>query len=140
VTDWVAPPLPPIVVARTFPLLAESCQIAALRRYAEDSGAALVEADVAGACQSSDVIEALKAVLPFPSWCGASWDSVDDAFAELSEAWRFPLILVLNGFDQVFTGHQHLSLETAIRLHELEQAFSAASKQFLVVYEGKSWT
>ena len=40
----------------------------------------------------------MKAVLEFPDWCGSSWDSVDDCYEELHDAWQFPLLMIFRGF------------------------------------------
>lgn len=139
-TAWTPGPLPPVVLARSSPMLVASGQLEALRRYAEDAGLRYVEADVSGAADTVGLIGAIRSVLPFPEWCGSGWDSIDDAFDELRTAWTFPLLLVLTGYDELLTRRQHLALEASLRLHELSDAFSRVEEQLMVAFEGRSWT
>jgi hypothetical protein len=121
-------------------MLIEASEVPKLRRYAATEGAHLAEIDVSGASDSAGVIGAMKVALPFPTWCGSSWDSIDDAFDELRSSWHLPLVLVVGGYDRLLAAHQHLGLETVIRFHELAQAFSAVKEQLIVVFEGTSWS
>lgn len=132
-------PSPPVVHARSSPMLVARGQLEALRRYTQDAAVRYVEADVSGAVDTVALIGAIRSVLPFPEWCGSGWDSIDDAFDELRDAWTFPLLLVLTGYDELLSRHQHLALETSLRLHELSDAFSSVEEQFMVVFEGRSW-
>lgn len=50
------------------------------------------------------------------------------------------MVLILRGYDKLLSKRQHLAIQAAIRLHELEQAFSSVGDQFIVVYEGRMWT
>jgi hypothetical protein len=95
---------------------------------------------VAEADHSSRVIEAMKAVLEFPDWCASSWDSIDDAFEELHEAWKFPLLMIFRGFDELLAAHRHLALQTTIQIHDLKDAFAKDEDQLIVVFEGESWS
>jgi hypothetical protein len=137
---WIDYPPPPLVRSAADPLLVESNRLDELVAYAEAAGATRVDVDVTKAANGFHVIEALKTVLPFPSWCGSSWDSIDDAFEELRAAWSFPLLMVLRGYGEMLASHQHGALETTIRLHEFQHALSAASDQLIVAFEGASWT
>jgi hypothetical protein len=138
VSRWIDIPSPPIVHSRPYPLLVETRRLGDLLKHYRR--AHHVELDVANAVDSSRVIEAMKAVLEFPDWCASSWDSIDDAFEELGEAWKFPLLMVFRGFDRLLEQHQHLALETTIQIHELRRAFSQDEKQLIVVFEGENWT
>ena len=131
---------PPPGYARTPPLLVEANQLDDFAAYFEKAGANRVDVVVANAVDSFGVIEALKAVLPLPEWCGSSWDSIEDAFEELRAAWSFPLLMVLCSFDRLLADHTHLALETTIRLHDLEHAFSVAGEQLILAFEGVSWS
>jgi hypothetical protein len=140
-SSWIDyPPPPPPGLGRTPPLLVEFNQLDEFAAYFEDAGANRVDVAVANAVDSFSVIEALKTVLPFPEWCGSSWDSIEDAFEELRAAWSFPSLMVLRGFDRLLASHAHLALETTIRLHDLEQAFSVAGEQLILAFEGISWS
>lgn len=138
-TAWTPAPSPPVVHARSSPILVARGQLEALRRYAEDAEVRYVEADVSGVVDTVDLIGVIRSVLPFPAWCGSGWDSIDDAFDELRAAWTFPLLLVLTGYDELLARHQHLALEASLRLHELSEAFSRVEAQFMVAFEGRSW-
>jgi hypothetical protein len=138
VSRWIDIPPPPIVHSRPNPLLVETRRRDDLLKHYR--GAHHVDVDVAGADHSSRVIEAMKAVLEFPDWCASSWDSIDDAYEELHEAWKFPLLMVLRGFDQLLVAHQHLALQTTIQIHDLKDAFAKDEDQLIVVFEGESWS
>jgi hypothetical protein len=138
VSRWIDIPSPPVVHSRAYPLLVETRRRDDLLKHYRR--AHHVDLDVAGADHTSRVIEAMKAVLEFPDWCASSWDSIDDAYEELSEMWPFPLLMIFRGFDQLLETHQHLALETTIQTHELRRAFSQDEKQLIVVFEGESWT
>lgn len=97
-------------------------------------GAKTVEIDVASASSVMDTIQAMKDVLPFPNWCGSSWDSIEDAFQELLEAWDFPMYMMVRGFDDLLTRQPHVALKSVLRLQSLSEQFAFTGKQFLVVY------
>ncbi|GDY30058.1 hypothetical protein GTS_16910 [Gandjariella thermophila] len=133
-------PSPPLLHARSVPYLVDEVNLAELRRYLDEARANVVEVDMAGATSVSDVIGAVRQALPFPEWCGLSWDSVEDAFEEIREAWRFPLVLILRGLPDLLRDRTHLGLETVIRFNSLEESFSLAGDQFVVVYAGTAWS
>jgi hypothetical protein len=135
---WIDYPSPPLVHSRAHPLLVESHRLEQLEAHFR--GATRADVEVAGAVDTSRVIEAMKAVLEFPDWCGSSWDSVDDVYEELHEAWKFPLLMVFRGFDQLLREHQHLALETTIQIDDLRRAFSKDGDQLIPVFEGAAWT
>lgn len=135
---WIDSPAPPLVRSRAFPLLVETASLDALA--AHYARAHRVDADVRDAATTPQVIGALKAVLPFPDWCGSNWDALDDAHDELLAAWSFPLLLVVRGFDRLLARHQHLALATTLNLHALRRAFARDGEQLIVVLEGASWT
>jgi hypothetical protein len=85
------------------------------------------------------VVEGLKSVLAFPEWCGSSWDSIDDAFEEIRNGWRLPLILIVAGGANCWSRDPHLFLQTVMRLADLSRAFSAAGDQLMVVYAAEVW-
>ena len=99
-----------------------------------DLGATVFLLDVGAATSAWDVVISLKQVLPLPEWCGASWDSIDDAFEELRQGLGFPTAVVITGGARLLDAHLRVGLETVIRLSELERAFSIAGDQFLVFY------
>jgi len=140
-SSWIDYPPPPSPgLGRTPPLLVESDQLDDFAAYFEQAGANRVDIALVNAVDSFGVIESLKAALPFPAWCGSSWDSIEDAFEELRATWSFPSLMVLRSFDRLLADHAHLALETTIRLHDLEQAFSAAGEQLILAFEGVSWS
>jgi hypothetical protein len=139
-TSWIPWPAPPLVVAASPPMLVVSSELTGLKQYVARAEAHVAEADVSDVTDTVGVVGALKAVLPFPDWCASGWDSIDDAFEELRTTWPFPLMLVLRGYVRLLTSHQHVALETAIRLNEVEHAFSAIGHQLLVAFEGRTWT
>jgi hypothetical protein len=139
-SDWIDYPEPPLVISRASPLLVEAGRLDEVAVRITGAGAGRVDVLVADVANGFEMIEALKAVLPFPEWCGSSWDSVEDAFDELRAAWSFPLLLVIRGYDLLLDSHQHVALETAIRLHELEQALSVAGDQLIVAFVGAGWS
>lgn len=59
-----------------------------------------------------DVMGALNKVLEFPSWCGSSWDSIQDAFPELREAWSFPLAIAVVGLPKLLVERPYLVRNT----------------------------
>lgn len=138
-SDWIDYP-PPLVHSTASPVLVEASRVEELAAHVVTGGASRVDVQIAQANSSFDVIEALKAVLVFPDWCGSGWDSIEDAFEELRSAWSFPLLMVVRGYDRLLDTHQHVALETAIRLHALEQAFSVGGDQLIVAFEGTSWS
>jgi hypothetical protein len=138
-SNWIPMP-PPLLPKPSAPLLVESDRVEEFRHYFDSHGAERVEIDIAGATGTVDVIDAMKGVLAFPSWCGSSWDSIDDAFAEIHTAWRFPLVMVVHGLEALLDRRRHVGLETVLRLHELQQAFSTAGDQFVVVFSGAGWS
>jgi hypothetical protein len=137
-TDWITVPSPPLL-RPSAPLLIQAAEVDELRRFLGGQGVGLLEVNIGDAASTLDVIGALKAVLPFPSWCGSGWDSIDDAFAELRDGWSFPLVLVVDGLRVLLSRQPHLGLETVIRLNELANAFSTVGDQFVVVFVAESW-
>ena len=135
---WIDVPSPPLVVSRAAPLLVETARLPELRKWFKRADQ--VDVDVSGVIDSAGVIDGLKAVLPFPDWCGSSWDSIDDAFQELHDAWSFPLLLVVRDFDRLLREHQHVALNATIGLDDLSTGFSEAGDQLIVAYAGVSWS
>jgi hypothetical protein len=116
----------------------------AIERHSLDSalvrlrelGATVSLLDVGAATSAWDVVVSVKQVLPLPDWCGAGWDSIDDAFEELRQGLSFPTAVVVTGVARLLDAHLRVGLETVVRLSELERAFSIAGDQFLVFYVG----
>jgi hypothetical protein len=90
--------------------------------------------DISSAESQADAIERLKERLPFPAWCGSSWDSIEDAFTEIQHTWPFPLALVVEGLPSLLRGRPHTALEFVIRMSQISAALSQAGKQLIVVY------
>jgi hypothetical protein len=97
-------------------------------------GASVTSIEVGLARSAWDVVQQLKQAVPLPEWCGASWDSVDDAFEELRQALRFPVVLVVRGIQLLLVEDIQVGLETIVRLADLGRAFSAAGDQFVALY------
>ena len=137
-SDWITLPSPPLLHP-SVPLLIQSTDVDDLRQVLAEHDSSLLEVDVSEAISAADVIGALKGVLPFQTWCGSSWDSVDDAFAEIRDGWSFPLVTMAHGLRPLLDRAPDLALESVIRLHELSGAFSAGGDQFVVVFAAGSW-
>lgn len=90
--------------------------------------------EVGHAASTFDVVTELRRVLPLPTWCGSSWDSVDDAFEEMRHRLIFPAALIVDGASILIDSNLRLGLETVVRLNELERAFAVASEQMLVFF------
>ena len=80
-----------------------------------------------------------KDALPFPDWCASGWDSIDDAFEELRQAWTFPLVVMVHGLNALLGRKPHTAFQTLIRLSDLSHSFSVASDQLIVAYVGEAW-
>jgi hypothetical protein len=139
VSAWFPLPAAPLLVDQAEPYLVPELHLAEFLGYLSKVGARSVAVDIAVARDVGDVVLALRAVLPFPDWCGSSWDSMEDAFEELRQAWGFPLVVVIRGLRPLIEERPHLALEVVLRLSGLSHAFSVAGDQFLVTYVDKSW-
>lgn len=117
----------------------ENERLGELQAFAEKSRAQYVEVDVSSATDTITLIGAIRGILPFPSWCGSGWDSIDDAFNELRSTWPFPIFLVLRGYSELLASNQQLALEAMLRLCQLEGSFSKAEAQLIVAFAGDSW-
>lgn len=133
-TSWVGVPSPPLV-SRAEPYVIPASQTGALEVYFRAQGVKVQLADVSTARSESDVILSLKSILPFPDWCGSGWDSMEDAFEELRQAWAFPLVVLMTGLPTLMTAEPHLALQTVVRLADFTRAFSVSGDQLLVVYQ-----
>lgn len=127
------------MLERSEPYLVVDARLAELRDFAKSVEASYATVDVTEAEDAGAVIDSLKRVLVFPDWCGSSWDSIDDAFEELRQAWRFPLILTVEGLRSLIGRRPHLAMQVVLRLSELSHAFSIAGDQLAVVYVAESW-
>src|SRR5690606_6838172 len=96
--------------------------------------ASVVDIDLGGSRNLVDVFDSLKAVLPFPSWCGSGWDSAHDAFSELRSAWPLPLAIIATGLPRLMAENPHLALNTVLGLSRMCEEFSIAGDQVLVFY------
>ncbi|MEO7122569.1 MAG: barstar family protein [Lacisediminihabitans sp.] len=94
--------------------------------------------DVAEVSTSASIVATMKAALPFPEWCGSGWDSVYDAIPDLIELWNFPIVLVVDGIDALWTRSPQLLMQTSIRLAELSDILGREKKQVLIVYRSDS--
>jgi hypothetical protein len=139
VNDWIPLPEVPLLANRAEPYLVSESRLTEFISHVSKFHAGLVEADIADSKDVSDVVNKFKSVLPFPDWCGSSWDSIDDAFEELREGWSFPLVLMVQGIQPLLGTRPHLALEVVIRMSDISRAFSMVGDQFLVVYIGGSW-
>jgi hypothetical protein len=136
---WISlPPVPPLVDAAE-PYLVEQTGLENLRSYLSSAGAKLVYVDLTAANDATDVVGALKASLPFPDWCGSSWDSIEDAFEEIRLLWSFPLALIAQGLKSLIERSPHLAMEVVLRMSSLSHAFSVAGDQLLVTYIDDGW-
>ena len=122
------------MIGNSGPLLVGRGSLAVARGELRDGGVAVIEVDLSGAESTWDVTMRLKSVLPFPDWCGASWDSFDDAFEELRQEVELPAALIVDGLDGLLEHSRQVALETVVRLAELGTAFSIAGDQFVVLY------
>lgn len=136
---WIPRPPAPLLVAAAEPYLVPESRLDELGSYLASVAAKVVDVEIGGAGDVAAVIGALKAVLPFPDWCGSNWDSIEDAFDELREGWSFPLVIVIHGLEPLLARKPHLALEVVIRMSGLSQAFSSAGEQLMVCYVGKNW-
>jgi hypothetical protein len=139
VSRWVQLASAGFLLERAEPYLVASETVPEMAKYAHAEGAEMRSIDIGSAGTGGAVIDALKEVLPFPEWCGSSWDSIEDAFEEIREGWRFPLILVVAGLPTALAQRPHVALQTVLRFSDLSHAFSAAGDQLMVVYSADSW-
>jgi hypothetical protein len=102
--------------------------------YYRGQAATVVELGIGSTTSSLDLIEDLRRVLPLPSWCGSSWDSIDDAVTEVANGWRFPLLLVVHGLETLLKNDLHLALNTVLSLAGLSTAFGEMELQMVVLY------
>ena len=136
---WFPLPPAPILVDSAEPYLILESRLDDFRGYLSSAQARSVDVDFGSANDVATVIDALKAVLPFPDWCGSNWDSIEDAFEDIRQEWSFPLVIVASGLSSLIDRKPHLALEVVLRMSGLSQAFSAAGDQLLVTYVGKHW-
>lgn len=134
-SPWVALPQPPLLVSGADPYVVVTAQANELERYFLARNANFLQTDVAAADRESAVVTALKSVLSFPDWCGSGWDSMEDAFEELRQAWAFPLVLLMTGLPTLMATNPQLALQTVVRMSDFIRAFSASGDQLIVVYQ-----
>jgi hypothetical protein len=139
VNTWIPLPPAPILVDAAEPYLIPESRLDDFRSYISSAPATSVDVDFGSTNDVAEVIDALKAVLPFPDWCGSNWDSIEDAFEDIREEWSFPLVIVAHGLDSLIRRKPHLALEVVLRMSGLSQAFSAVGEQLMVTYVGKHW-
>ena len=139
VSAWFPLPSVPLLVDPAEPYLVLQSRLDEFRGYLSSARARSVDVEIASARDVADVVGALKGVLPFPSWCGSSWDSIHDAFEDLRQAWSFPLVVVVHGLKSLLDEKPHLGLEVVLRMSELSHAFSVAGDQLEVAYVGEVW-
>ena len=139
VSRWIDLPQGLLAFGRVEPYLIQERRVIEVRDYAVAEGATWVTVDITDTAATAAVIDAVKAVLPFPDWCASSWDSIDDAFDEIRQGWRFPCVLEVRGLRSTLANRPHLGLEAVVRLSELRRAFSVAGDQLTVLYVDESW-
>jgi hypothetical protein len=139
VSAWFPLPPAPLLVEAAEPYLVLQSRLDEFRGYLASVRARSVDMEIGVARDSAAVIDALKAVLPFPDWCGSSWDSIEDAFEEIRQEWSFPLVVVVHGLESLIERKPHLALEVVLRMSGLSHAFSVAGDQLMVSYVGKGW-
>ncbi|WP_261558047.1 barstar family protein [Frankia tisae] len=130
---WIQPPAG-LIPHSGVPLLVGGASRMKARDYYQSAGGTVVELAVADVQTVKDLIDALKSLLPFPEWCGSSWDALDDAFEELREGWSFPVIIIVDGLPELLGRNRQLGLQTVIRFNGLTEAFSSASAQLEFIY------
>lgn len=138
-SEWFPLPPAPLLVGQAEPYLVLQSRLDEFRRYVAAVGASPVDVLIGEANGAAEVIDALKAVLPFPGWCGSGWDSIDDAFEEIRRGWGFPLVVVVHGLESLITRRPHLGFNVVIRMSELSHAFSVAGDQLMVTSVGTGW-
>ncbi|MCY7289485.1 MAG: barstar family protein [Cryobacterium sp.] len=136
---WLDLPPGMLPAGRAEPLLVSESHLGDVHEWVTQADASWVVIDLSAATDTASVIDALKGVLPFPDWCASSWDSLDDAFEELRQEWRFPLFVVVRGLRSTLTAKPHLGLEVVVRLSELRRALSIAGDQLTVLYAADHW-
>jgi hypothetical protein len=139
VSAWIPRPPAPLLVDAAEPYLVPESRLDELGSYLASAAAKVVDVEIGSADDVAAVIGALKAVLPFPDWCGSNWDSIEDAFEELREGWSFPLVLLIHGLEPLIARKPHLALEVVLRMSGLSQAFSVAGDQLMACYVGENW-
>ncbi len=139
VSAWVPLPPAPLLVDTAEPYLVLESRLDDFKGYLSSVRARTVEVEIGGASDATAVVGALKAVLPFPDWCGSSWDSIEDAFEEIRQGWSFPLVVVVHGLKSLIDRKPHLALEVVLRMSGLSHAFSVAGDQMMVTYVGRDW-
>jgi len=127
------------IVRRGEPDLIETHAVRALRSLFHRQKGTVVEIDLSGVESSISVVHALQEVLPFPDWCGSSWDSIDDAFVELTEMWKFPLLVLVRGLPELLATHTHVGLNAVLMFSALTASFGRAERQVQFVYLADGW-
>jgi len=139
VSTWFPLPPVPLLVDAAEPYLVLESRLDDFRGYLASVRARTVDVEIGGVSDVTAVVGALKTVLPFPDWCGSSWDSIEDAFEEIRQGWSFPLVVVVHGLRSLIDRKPHLALEVVIRMSGLSHAFSVADDQMMVTYVGRDW-
>lgn len=139
VSAWFPLPPAPLLVDVAEPYLVLESRLDDFRSYLSSVQAGSVDVEFGSACDVAAVVGALNTVLPFPEWCGSSWDSIEDAFEELRQTWSFPLVVVVHGLRSLIDRRPHLALEVVLRMSGLSRAFSVAGDQLMVTYVGSDW-
>ncbi len=139
VTTWFPLPPAPVLVDSAEPYLILESRLDDFRSYISSVQARAVDVEFGRAGDVAAVVDALKAVLPFPDWCGSNWDAIEDAFEEIRQGWSFPLVIVVHGLESLIGSKPHLAFEVVLRMSELSHAFSAAGDQLMVTYVGGHW-
>ena len=136
---WIPLPPAPVLADPAEPYLILESRLDDFRSYISAAPARSVDVDFGSTNDVTEVIDALKAVLPFPDWCGSNWDAIEDAFEDIRQEWSFPLVIVAHGLSSLIGRKPHLALEVVLRMSGLSHAFSVAGDQLMVTYVGKHW-
>jgi len=132
--QWLDVPEPSLLMAKASPFFAQAAHGQELVTFFSQQGAHIAHVDISRVQNGADVTSELRSVLPFPDWCGSGWDSMEDSFEELREAWQFPLVLVVSGIPILLQSQPQVAFQTAVRLSEFSRAFGLAGEDFLVLY------
>lgn len=121
-------------MAKANPFFAQAAHAQELEAFFLQQRAHIAHADISRVQNGADVTDTLRSVLPFPEWCGSGWDSMEDSFEELHEAWQFPLVLMVSGVPALLQTQPQVAFQTVVRLSEFTRAFGLAGDDFLVLY------
>lgn len=132
--QWIQMSSFELVESRSAPWLAPVAAKEEAASFAIEAGARWISVGIGTAKSTADVVNELRGALSLSDGTGSNWDAVFDVFSELVSFWSAPLILGVEGLRALLQADLHLGLTTALRLDELQRAFSQAGIQFEVLY------